>query len=177
VFKDEYFETQWTILESMARSSTFKMISCILDGLDECEQTSLEVFLKKLIKLFPSVNDSESSSSQSSSLDTPIPCKLRIICISRQKHPGYLQFYLGRYEHINLSAAYRDMIEADVRTFVDTRIRKISKFAGWGKELRDQVKSRIASRAEGVYLWAAFVIDQLLDCEEIEITHPGRISK
>lgn len=104
LFQEEYFETQWTVFEAMTRSNPFETVTCILDGLDECEASSFEAFMKRLVCLFPITDDSDSSSSESlsdncshSSSDsssqgsTPPPCKLRFISTSRRKHPSFLQ--------------------------------------------------------------------------------------
>lgn len=68
-----------------------------------------------------------------------------------------------------MDESFTDLIEADVQRFVESRIRNISKSASWSRELREDAVSKIVSRAEGVYLWAALIIKQLPDCETIEV--------
>jgi hypothetical protein len=48
LFGDGYLQTQWTVFEKMIRDSSQPMISCVIDGLDECEPDSLDMFLQKI---------------------------------------------------------------------------------------------------------------------------------
>jgi len=46
------FETLWRIFESMLRDKILGDAYCVLDGLDECDEISLEVLLDKFKVLF-----------------------------------------------------------------------------------------------------------------------------
>jgi hypothetical protein len=47
LFTNSSFETLWRIFVSMIRDPLFGSTYCILDGLDECDETLLEVLLRK----------------------------------------------------------------------------------------------------------------------------------
>ena len=77
-----------------------------------------------------------------------------------------LRTYLSHYAHIQLDNEYRKETEADVQLFVESRL---AKYEAWPVQLRDEVKQKITNRAEGVYLWAAFVMQVLNECEVVEV--------
>jgi hypothetical protein len=174
LFGDGYFQTQWVIFEKMARHQSHTRINCILDGLDECEPDSLGILLEKLRTLFPDPQASDSDSSEESALGVAKPSKpaskLSIICTSRRQHPQCLQRHLKIYSNIDLDDSSNKIdIEEDVRTFVEERIRKVSKFATWPAPMQEKVTKTVASRSGGVYLWASFVIEELKHCQVVEI--------
>jgi hypothetical protein len=174
LFGDGYFQTQWVIFENMARHQSHTRINCILGGLDECESDSLGMLLEKLRILFPDPQASDSDSSEEPESGTAKPAKptskLSIICTSRRQHPPCLQRHLKIYANVDLDDSSNKMdIKGYVRTFVEERIRKMSKYAAWPAHRQEKVTEVVANRSGGVYLWASFVIEGLKHCQVVEI--------
>lgn len=154
----------------MIRHKDLPTVTFVVDGLDECESKSLEDLLKKVRSLYPVPQDSESSSSDSSStgkeeVPEKLECKLRILCNSRYAQPKCLRSYLQHNEHVALDEMHIKEIREDVQLFVKSKIKATAEFDKWNKDLRSEVTQEITKRAEGVYLWASFVIEELKNCE------------
>lgn len=52
LFTDSSFETLWRIFSTMLRDPVLDTIYCVLDGLDKCDEASLQMLLSKLKALF-----------------------------------------------------------------------------------------------------------------------------
>jgi len=52
LFNNSSFETLWRIFNTMLRDPVLGTVYCVLDGIDECDETSLQVLLSKLKALF-----------------------------------------------------------------------------------------------------------------------------
>lgn len=83
IFQQSSFETIWRILLAMINDIRDSQVTCILDGLDECEPASLQDLLKKLNKI------------------TSTSPGLRIIVLSRE-YPSYLGDSLSQSLRIRL---------------------------------------------------------------------------
>jgi hypothetical protein len=103
------------------------MLNCVLDGLDECEPTSLGWLLSKLDKIFARTAPSDTRATQSPAvtwgqgtegMSSPaaLSSRLRILVFSRAKTPPCLSV-LFRYSHLSLEDHWKDR-EGGVARFV-----------------------------------------------------------
>jgi hypothetical protein len=185
---DSMFETQWFIFESIVHDATLPILNCVVDGLDECEPTSLEWLLIKLDKLFARTTPSHTPTIQGSTItlvsdatgksfqEEPRP-RLRVLVLSRAKTPPCLSI-LFRYKHLSLEDNWKDC-EGGVARYVELGFKRIKldlalkrrievfkplddadPLAQWNITETDPVKLMV-DKAGGSYLWVQLNINCL----------------
>ena len=143
------FETLWRIFKAIIMDPDNGTIFCILDGLDEIDQDSLEILLKQLTELFSPLTKQESS------------FDIRLMLVSRQM-PSMLFRELSEYPNICLDhELYNEPIQNDLQLFISSKISKLSKIQSYPDDLRSLVENFLLERAEGTFLWAALVSSEL----------------
>jgi hypothetical protein len=153
---DSMFETPWSIFESMVHHPTLPTLDCILDGLDECEPTSLEWLLNRLDKPFRSWSEE-------------CPLRVRVVVLSRIKTPSCLSI-LFRHKHLFLGDHWKDW-EGGVVRFVEHSFKRanidmqlatrLDILHPLRKKETDLLKT-LVDRAEGSYLWVNLNFDTLI---------------
>ncbi|KAG5661854.1 hypothetical protein KAF25_004093 [Fusarium avenaceum] len=144
LFQDSSFNTLWKLFQDMVKSSNFHVIYCIIDALDECEDNSLTILLKKFKKL------SQSSTASST--------KLKLICLSR-RFPERIPESLDSFTKVEL-----DMMTAgkeDVRRFISERISNLSRTKKLTSKMRKRVEEVFQEKSEGTFLWVSFMAQDL----------------
>ncbi|KAM0192269.1 hypothetical protein ACHAPI_008443 [Fusarium lateritium] len=144
LFQDSSFNTLWRVFEDVIRESNFRTIYCIIDALDECEDNSLTILLKKFKKL-----------GQSS---TATSTKLKLICLSR-RFPERIPESLDSFTKVEL-----DMMAAgkeDVRRFISDRISNLSRTKKFTSRMRERVEEVFQEKSEGTFLWVSFMAQDL----------------
>jgi hypothetical protein len=89
--------------------------------------------------------------------------------LSRSQHLRCLHRYLYKHEHIPLDESHEAEIRNDVELFLKSKIRAAARCDSWLEELRAEVTQEITERAKSVFLWAAFVVEELKECEVVEV--------
>lgn len=144
LFQDISFNTLWKVFQDMVKASNFHVIYCIIDALDECEDNSLSILLKKFKKL------SQSSATSST--------KLKLICLSR-RFPERIPESLDSFTKVEL-----DMMTAgkeDVRRFISERICDLSRTKKFTFKMRKRVEEVFQEKSEGTFLWVSFMAQDL----------------
>ncbi|CAJ0543489.1 Ff.00g037770.m01.CDS01 [Fusarium sp. VM40] len=144
LFQDSSFNTLWRVFQDMVKASNFHVIYCIIDALDECEDNSLTILLKKFKKL------SQSSTTSST--------KLKLICLSR-RFPERIPESLDSFTKVEL-----DMMTAgkeDVRRFISERISDLSRTKKLTSKMRKRVEKVFQEKSEGTFLWVSFMAQDL----------------
>ncbi|OBT75198.1 hypothetical protein VF21_06136 [Pseudogymnoascus sp. 05NY08] len=142
------FGTLWRIFETMIRDTTLGTVYCIIDGLDECEETSLLVLLRKLKALF-SIGFSESSTH----------C-LNLIVVSRD-YPNIISEMLSSFPCIQLDTHANMEVNTDVRRFIKVKVNELSMTKNYPRSLCAHVEEVFANRANGTFLWVGIVAKEL----------------
>ncbi|MCJ1270547.1 hypothetical protein MMC22_010444 [Lobaria immixta] len=148
LFAGSSFETLWKIFENMVHDPALGTTYCVLDGLDECDEASLEVFLRKLAALF-SVKTNES----------PV-CHLNLIIVSRDL-PDFIPELLSRFPRIRLDSDADTEINNDIYRFIEVKVDKLSELRQYPESLRVLVKKVFRKRAQGTFLWIGIVAKAL----------------
>ncbi|KAF2494497.1 ankyrin, partial [Lophium mytilinum] len=179
LLSDSGFELLWSVFTRMVQrprsaeyqTKTLAPVYCILDGLDECNEASLDSFLKNLTRLYPNEYDEASSPSSSDSSDPPPPTRLKVIVSSRETKPECIGSYLSRFRRIRLDRDCKNGIKEDVARYIEANVRRIanSKENRWPDELREFATDELIEKSEGRYLWCAFVLDELEHRKHIEV--------
>ncbi|KFY68330.1 hypothetical protein V498_10663 [Pseudogymnoascus sp. VKM F-4517 (FW-2822)] len=139
-------EALWRIFEAMICDTTLGTVYCVLDGLDECEESSLLVLLEKLEALF--------------SADSSSTHRLKLLIVSRD-HPEFILEILSQFPCIRLDTHTNMEIDTDVRHFIEVRVDELAAKKKYSPSLRAHVEKVFAHRANGTFLWVGIVADQL----------------
>ena len=118
----------------------------VIDALDEAESPKI------LLDLLRTVASSRTT--------------IRILIISRKTEPLVLAFdrLSGRLPVHLLEKGAHDFNSVDIQTFVNEEIKHMR----GSKELKEQVASRVVTRASGNFLWVRLVLEEVLSCHTEE---------
>ena len=147
LFTGSSFEALWRIFESMVRD-VLGTVYCVLDGLDECEEKSLETLLKKFKYLF-STTVSETS-----------VCRLNLIAVSRDL-PDFIPEALSSFPRIRLDPDAETEISSDILRFIKVKVDELSTYRRYPEPLYMRVKDVFLDRAKGTFLWVGIVAKEL----------------
>jgi ankyrin repeat protein len=153
LFDQSNFEQLWTCFEKMLDDPVSGLTHCVLDGLDECEETSLGVLLRKVARYVADHRGSPSSH------------QFKMIICSRE-YPECIPAALKDFPTINLNEDSQTEVVDDIRLFIDVKLEKLS--AGkpptrtpWPLTLRQHVRDVFLDRAQGTFLWVGLVTKEL----------------
>jgi hypothetical protein len=150
------FETLWRIFESMVCDPVLGSTYCVLDGLDECDEASLEMLLRKYAALL-SAKTNESSA-----------CHLKLIIISRDL-PDFIPELLSSFPRIRLDPDADTEINNDIRLFIKAKVEELSRYRQYPERLRVHVEEVFQDRAQGTFLWIGIVAQELEDYKATEV--------
>ncbi|KAH6867370.1 ankyrin repeat-containing domain protein [Thelonectria olida] len=142
LFQEGAFEALWKIFLKIVNDPNISCVSCIIDGLDECEPASLECLLAK-IKLIPQHTS-----------------KLRIILMSRE-HPKCIETSLGQFPRIRLDPDAKAEVSSGLEQYISTRVADLARDGNYPAKLTSYVKETLREHSKGKYLWVSFVIKDL----------------
>lgn len=148
IFQQSSFETIWNIFLRMTNDIKNSQVSCVLDGLDECEPDSLQDLLKKLNKL------------------TSTSPGLKMLILSRE-YPSCLGASLGQSLRIRLDPDAKTEVSDGLDLYISARVAELSESKKYPAELTDHVKKALRDKSAGTYLWVSFVVK---DLETIEVS-------
>ncbi|KAJ9644081.1 hypothetical protein H2199_003949 [Coniosporium tulheliwenetii] len=156
LFTDSSFGALWTCFESMVRDPSLGVVYCIVDGLDECNEASLEALLKRLRALFSP--DATLSST----------CRLNLIAVSREQ-PDFVARELSGFPRIRLDPDADRDVNSDIGKFITAKVSELSRYRNYPPQLRSYVEDVFRKRAEGTFLWVGIV------AKELEKYTPGEV--
>lgn len=142
------FNSLWSIFETIVRDPILGIAYCIIDGLDECDEASLDALLKKFKALF-SMKSTNSS-----------PCRLNLIAVSRDL-PDVIPEVLSGFPRIRLDPDADTEVNGDITRFIEAKVDEISTHKHYPQPLRVYVKDVFLKRAEGTFLWVGIVANEL----------------
>ena len=148
LFSGSSFESLWRIFEEMTCDPMLRTIYCILDGLDECGQASLELLLRHFRALF-----SKNSS------DTP-SCRLNLIAVSRDL-PDIIPELLSGFPRIRLDQDADIEVSQDITRFIDAKLEYIFSVKKYPQSTSVRVKNIFRERAQGTFLWIGIAAKML----------------
>ena len=128
----------------MLRDPVLGAVYCILDGLDECDEASLEVLLNKFKALF-STKFGESSA-----------CYFNLIVVSRDL-PDFIPEVLSSFSRIRLDLDADTDVNNDIHRFIEVKVDELSAYKQYLEPLRVYVKKVFQDRVEGTFLWVGIV--------------------
>jgi ankyrin repeat protein len=150
LFTQSSFESLWTCFESMVRDASIATLFCVVDGLDECDETLLKTLLKRFRALF--------------STSTTNPCFLNLVVVSRER-PEFVERELSGFPRIRLGPdADTDVdryVESDITKFIHQKVYELSRDNNYPPGLQSYVKRAFQERAKGTFLWVGIVAKEL----------------
>jgi hypothetical protein len=154
---DAAVETLWRILISMINDDRAGTVSCVIDGLDECDEASILSILTKFHGFMAGLETSKRNF-KFIILSRPLssrcrPPQLRTLAIPK----------------IELDP---DLNKDDIAIFIDKRVDELAESSDrpWRGSLRRKVKETLLKKAGGTFLWVGFVADDLRGKSAFEVT-------
>ena len=126
-------------------------ITCVIDGLDECDDDSSRWLSKKLDELMLRENPKYA---------------VKIIIVSRD----YLQG-LDKLKRIKLDPDHDQHVNDDIDKVVSAKVQALSRIDGFDEQFRSAIQKTLLEKAEGTFLWVGFVTNELLQkrtCTEVQ---------
>lgn len=156
LFSDSSFQTLWGVFRTTSQDSALGTTYCILDGLDECSDDSVEALLQNLRALFqPQPNNSSI-------------CYLKMILVSREL-PDYIPEILSRFPRIRLDPDADSEVNRDIGRFIKARVDELATYRQYPPRLRAHVNGVFLERTKGSFLWVGIVAAELMGCRVTEV--------
>jgi len=147
LFGDRKFQALWNIFTRMLHDKDISPITCILDGLDECDEEGLECFWLKIDSLYKC--DPQRKPKQSTH-------SLKLLVVSRN-HPYSIEQAMDKFPRLRLEPDNKPHVGSDISKFVDNRMSSLL----CPSETREYIRKELCNRSEGTYLWIGFAINAL----------------
>jgi hypothetical protein len=134
-------ESLWRLMEKMLDGIRVSEVCCLVDGLDECDQDSVEFLRQNILRLASKGTRSGTTR------------RVRWIVLSRDlgSLPGFV--------HISLDDL-QDKVNQDIQRVVVFTVDKIVA-TGLDKDSKKSLKKGILVRAEGSFLWAGPLVREI----------------
>ena len=150
------FETLWRIFESMVCDPALENTYCVLDGVDECDEASLEILLGKFVALLSAKTDESSA------------CHLNVLIVSRAV-PDFIPELLSSFPRIALDPDADTEINQDIDLFIKAKVNGLSRSRRYPETLRVHVRDVFRDRAQGTFLWIGIVAQALRKYKATEV--------
>lgn len=153
-------ETLWRVFTAMVCDSAAGTIHCLLDGLDECDDLSIDVITGKLSLLL------------SDPINGPIRShQLKLVIISRPLlgHQANAMSRMSRMQRIRLDPDSDEQVTKDLHTFIKQRVLELSEEKDYPTGLRDHVEEVFSEKSEGTFLWVGFAAQDLRKKSNTEV--------
>ena len=147
-FTNTSFEALWGIFENILRDSALEQLYIILDGLDECEEASLEKLVANVHELF----DESNSRSEAR--------RFSLLVVTREI-PDCIKLELGDFPNLRLETDAGSRLDADVSSFLDTRVSELARQKKYPLKMRDNIEQALRVGAKGSFLWVVLMIGDL----------------
>ncbi|CAN9196308.1 unnamed protein product [Alternaria alternata] len=146
-------ETLWLIFSKLVADAELGMMFCVVDGLDECEQSTLRGLLPRLVGLLAGGTPSSTHST------------FKLAIVSRD-----MPSLRGCTTRVRLDPDNDKKVAGDIKLFVSARVAELSRIEGFNYDFRASVQAVLLARAEGTFLWVGFAMHELSQketCSEI----------
>jgi hypothetical protein len=145
-------ETLWLIFSKLITDGELGTMFCVLDGLDECDESTLRVLLPRTVSFLTSNTLSLTMA------------RFMLAIVSRDI-PG-----LRGCTRVRLDPDNDEKVVGDIGLFVSARVRELSRIEGFNEDFRASVQAALLRRAEGTFLWVGYAMHELSQkqtCTEI----------
>jgi ankyrin repeat protein len=146
-------ETLWIIFTKLVADTALGIMFCVLDGLDECDESTTRVLLPRIVGLL--------TNKTSSTMGV-----FKVVVVSREIHA----LRGCSCSRIRLDPDNDEKVDSDIELFVSTRVQELSEIEGFNDDFRSYVQAALLHRSEGTFLWVGFAMYELSQkqtCSEI----------
>ena len=140
----------------MVCDATLETTYCVLDGVDECEEASLEILLGKFAALVSAKTDASSA------------CHLNLLIVSRGL-PDFIPNLLSSFARISLDPDASVEVRNDINIFIEAKVEELSRYRQYPALLRLHVEKTFQDRAGGTFLWIGIVAKALRKYKSTEV--------
>jgi hypothetical protein len=155
-------EKLWQIFNAMIRDPSAGTVTCVIDGLDECDESSVDVLMDKFPELLSPTNTDRRN------------VRVLITRRSAQSHADES----SPFSTLCLDLKFHKFSTQDVQRFIETNVHKIAQEYEWSREIQDQVQDALSKKAKGSFLWANLSIHNAKEIPHDLITaHLDNISE
>ncbi|KAI7769427.1 hypothetical protein LZL87_014340 [Fusarium oxysporum] len=143
-------ETIWQIFTAMVQDPNAGTLTCVVDGLDECDEMSIKSLTEKFTELLSSTNQGRQNvrilltgrhPCQQDNLST----ELSVICLDTDAHKHNVQ---------------------DVQRLINFHVSNIAHEHGWSQDFQEQMNKSLTKRAGGSFLWVSLAVSGLKGQDE-----------
>jgi hypothetical protein len=145
------FESLWRVFEGMVHETGLTRVFCVIDGLDECDEPSLDMLVRKFQTFF-----------------SKSPRTFKLIAVSREK-PDCLPWAFSGFSRIRLAPDLDAQVENDLERFVTYMVEELARKKSYSEDLRTRMVSTLIERASGMFLWVSFVVAELRNRSIVEV--------
>ena len=158
----EEFSTLWKILLAATTDPSSGNVICIVDGLDECEESTRRLFIDSLIALYSAQEGSVTKSS------------IRFLITSRPK--VMIERPFRQSPTIRLKAEEEiKAINLDICRVVDARIVQLQLIHGFSTSRGVRLRDVLVARADQTFLWVSLILEILAKAAEDSEYQFGKI--
>ncbi|KAM9882841.1 ankyrin repeat protein [Verticillium dahliae] len=140
------FDTLWRIFDTMRKDANAGTVTCVIDGLDECDEDSVFLILDKLWRL-------------------DYDPRFRFLVLCRPLKPRQqLPAANPSVDILRLDPDADEEVNRDVFEFIRQRVQEIANSSPerkWPEKLRLHVEATLQRKAGGTFLWVGFVTQDL----------------
>ncbi|KAF5645279.1 vegetatible incompatibility het-E-1 [Fusarium tjaetaba] len=138
-------ETLWQIFIAMVHDPNAGTVTCVVDGLDECDESSIKTLTERFSELLSSENQGSRNSrvlltSRQPFQQANLPTECSAICLDSDAHEHNVQ---------------------DVQLFINFHVSNISHEHGWSQDFQEEMNKSLKRRASGSFIWATWAISGL----------------
>ena len=147
------FSTLWEILENAAADPMAGEIVCVIDALDECEETQQITLIEKLKTFYSKTKDSQMRKQ-----------KLRFLLTSRPYRNIRSRFHslIRDFPTIHLSGDDEsDLIKEEIDLVIRSEVSAIASERCFDSETEDYLLKQLLNIENRTYLWLQLILDQI----------------
>ncbi|EED20926.1 ankyrin 2,3/unc44, putative [Talaromyces stipitatus ATCC 10500] len=138
------FDALWAIFIEVGYDNAYQQLYCIIDALDECDQSSQRMLLTQITQSCGNQND-------------PTVGRIHFLIISRP-FPE-IREYLHPYRSKDL-CSYQE-VQDDLQGFIDQKINELALRKCYTGRTKRDVSRILKEKAEGTFLWVGIACEEL----------------
>src|SRR4029077_9425636 len=142
------FDALWDIFLSVANDPTTGEKYFIIDALDECQQDSQNLLLRRLCETFQHSDSAE------------CPSNIHVLITSRP----YPEIREELQQFSNKDLASFAMSQEDVEVFIRKKVAELRQKKKYTTKVAAEVSQILTERAEGTFLWVGIACEELSRC-------------
>ncbi|KAF5713967.1 vegetatible incompatibility het-E-1 [Fusarium mundagurra] len=143
-------ETLWQIFTAMVQDPNAGTVTCVVDGLEECDDSSMKTLIERFSELLCSENQGRRNfrvllTSRQPFQQDSFPIELSTICLNSDAHKHKVD---------------------DLQRFINFHVSNMAHEHGWSQDFQEQILKNLAKRASGSFLWVSLAVSGLKGRDE-----------